>query len=134
MLGAKDKATLHLKACSTDISVLTRKQGTKTAIRKKVMEAMKVSPIARSFQAFSSISPCNLRQKYPKIGPKKAHFYLSEWDTEWELFYACKLLYEAAYGDDWREELLEQAYLLWMVRGRDEEGRLIMWEIPNEDR
>lgn len=68
----------------------------------------------------------------PKIGPKKAYEALKECETEWELFKACHVLYFKTYEENWKEELLEQAHLLWMVRERDEEGKLVMWEIPNE--
>lgn len=67
----------------------------------------------------------------PKIGPKKAYEALKEANDEKDLFYAVKELYVKTYEENWEEELLEQAHLLWMVRARDEEGNLIMWEIPD---
>jgi hypothetical protein len=44
----------------------------------------------------------------------------------------CKIrdLYIKKFGDDWEAELLEQARLLWMVAELDENGKPVMWEIP----
>lgn len=67
----------------------------------------------------------------PGIGPKKAYEALKEDATEMALFETVCWFYCDKYEEEeWLERLKEQAYLLWMVRERDEEGKLIMWRIP----
>jgi hypothetical protein len=39
-------------------------------------------------------------------------------------------LYMGAFGDDWEAEMLEQARLLWMVAELDEDGKPMMFELP----
>ena len=68
----------------------------------------------------------------PKIGPKKAYEALKECRTEQHLYSRCKAFYQGVYEEHWEDELEEQAHLLWMVRERDEDGKLIMWKKPNE--
>ena len=69
----------------------------------------------------------------PGIGPAKAYEYLKHFDTEYNLYAACADIYKEVCRKkeiDYKELLLEQAYLLWMVRGRDANNQLIMWEAP----
>lgn len=66
----------------------------------------------------------------PRVGPKKAYDFLKNCEDEKGLFSVVKDQYINQYEDNWEKELLEQAYLLWMVRERDEEGNLLMWKIP----
>lgn len=66
------------------------------------------------------------------IGPVKAYAALSQCSTEAALFASARSVYETVYGEAWREELYEQAYLVWMVRERDAEGNLVMWRCPDE--
>lgn len=70
----------------------------------------------------------------PRIGDVKAYEALKDCKTEVELYTACQSLYFHAYKGEveWFVELEEQAHLLWMVRERDEDGNLVMWEAPNE--
>ncbi|HET8689279.1 MAG TPA: hypothetical protein VFM18_21925 [Methanosarcina sp.] len=64
----------------------------------------------------------------PNIGPKKAYELLVNTNTKEEAEKAVVEAYKGAYGDNWREEMLEQAQLVWMVRELDEEGNPVMWE------
>lgn len=66
------------------------------------------------------------------VGPVKAYSALCEATTEEEMFSAARAVYEKVYGEAWREELYEQAHLVWMVRERDDEGKLVMWRCPDE--
>ncbi|MBL4940497.1 MAG: hypothetical protein JKY81_02395 [Colwellia sp.] len=69
----------------------------------------------------------------PGIGKVKAYEYLKNFDTEYDLYSACADIYKEVCRKkeiDYKELLLEQAYLLWMVRGRDANNQLIMWEPP----
>ena len=52
--------------------------------------------------------------------------------TEEELFRAVSTAYQDKYGDTHLERLLEQGRLLWMHDTLDEEGRVILWELPFE--
>lgn len=40
--------------------------------------------------------------------------------------------YKGLYGDDWRDNLLEQGRLLWMTRKLHEDGSPVLWEIPDD--
>ena len=66
----------------------------------------------------------------PGCGPKKAFEALKPCTTVDELFLAVKDLYVIKFGDSWESELLEQGQLLWMVAELDEEGKPVMWCIP----
>jgi len=77
-------------------------------------------------------------QGIPGIGPKKAEKILAECDSELSMYLA---VWEA-YGEymntqgDYPEQdevdavLLENAYLLWMVRELDSDNKPVMWEPP----
>lgn len=66
----------------------------------------------------------------PRAGPRKAYETLNTLDTELEMYKAVYELYEEKYPENALEELLEQAYLLWMVRELDKEGNPVMWVPP----
>lgn len=68
----------------------------------------------------------------PRGGPALAYKTLAECETEEELYRAVAALYKAKMGEAWPTYLLEQAQLLWMIRGLDEEGQPIMWELKEE--
>ena len=65
------------------------------------------------------------------IGPVKAFEILKDTKTPDESFKAVLEAYRGVYGDDAEKELLEQGQLLWMVRELDEEGKPVMWRLPN---
>lgn len=67
----------------------------------------------------------------PKSGPKKAYNILANTKTREEAEKAVVEAYKGFYGDSWREEMLEQGQLLWMVRELDEEGKPIMWRLSD---
>lgn len=66
-----------------------------------------------------------------KCGPVKAFETLSNTKTPDEAFKAVLEAYRGVYGDDAEKELLEQGQLLWMIRELDDEGKPIMWRLPN---
>lgn len=68
----------------------------------------------------------------PRGGPVKAFNTLHGLTSEEEMFNAVAALYEASYGDTWREEMEEQANLLWMVREFDEEGNIVPYVMFDE--
>lgn len=68
----------------------------------------------------------------PRGGPVLAYSTLSELTTEEEMFNAVLGLYEGRCGDTHREDMLEQAYLLWMVRELYEDGSPVMWRMYDE--
>lgn len=73
----------------------------------------------------------------PRKGPVKALDILSGADTYPDMLKAVRDAYKAVYEDDWDKELLEQARLLWMVCDLDEDGKPVMFELPEwlyEDR
>jgi 5'-3' exonuclease len=67
----------------------------------------------------------------PSAGPAKAIEALTGLSTERSMYEAVLALYEDKYPENALEELVEQAYLLWMVRELDADGQPIMWEVPN---
>lgn len=71
----------------------------------------------------------------PKCGPVKAEKILGDTQVSTEMFQRVREAYRGFYGDTTLadENLLENARLLWMVRELDEEGKPIMWEMPDED-
>jgi hypothetical protein len=52
----------------------------------------------------------------PKVGPVKAFETLNGLETEQEMFQACAFQYHRVYGDKWREALIENARLLWLIQ------------------
>jgi len=66
----------------------------------------------------------------PGCGPTKAYPSLKDCNSEQELFTAVKELYVLKFGDGWAEEMLEQGRLLFMVQELDEDGKPIMWQLP----
>lgn len=67
------------------------------------------------------------------LGPVRADKILSNTQTLPEAWKAVVEAYKGFHGDVWKERLLENAQLLWMVRELDEEGKPVMWEMPDED-
>ncbi len=65
----------------------------------------------------------------PRKGPVEAFKLLANTTTHEEMEKAVIEAYKAVYGDTWREELLEQGQLLWMVRDFDEEWKPVMWNL-----
>jgi len=66
----------------------------------------------------------------PGAGPRAAFNALNNVKTVDEALLAVKGLYAKKFGDKWKEELLEQGRLLWMVEKLDDAGKPVMWEIP----
>lgn len=66
----------------------------------------------------------------PGAGPAKAYQALKDVDSIEDAYKAVKELYFNKFGDEWKEHLLEQGRLLWMVDELDDEGKPVMWEIP----
>lgn len=66
----------------------------------------------------------------PRVGPVKALEILDGLDTYEDMLKAVRDAYRDKYGDEWDVHFLEQAQLLWMVRELDEEGKPVMFEIP----
>lgn len=71
----------------------------------------------------------------PKCGPVKADKILGDTQIPAEMFKAVREAYRGFYGDAALadEKLLENARLLWMVRELNEEGKPVMWEMPDAD-
>lgn len=65
----------------------------------------------------------------PGNGPVAAYNLLSEAKTIEDMERAVIEAYKGFYGDSWKEEMLEQGQLLYMIRDLDAEGKPIMWEI-----
>lgn len=68
----------------------------------------------------------------PKYGPLKTFKLLGECKDTTEAFNRVVEAYRGLYGDVWKEQLVEQARLLWMVR-EIKDGQPVMWELPNVD-
>lgn len=66
----------------------------------------------------------------PRVGPSKTFELLSELDAYEDMLKAVRDAYRDKYGDEWDVHFLEQAQLLWMVRELDEDGKPVMFEIP----
>lgn len=66
----------------------------------------------------------------PKVGPVKVYSVLKDCHTEKEMFDVVLNLFKSYYGDMARQEMLEQARLVWMVRELDKDGNPVMWEFP----
>lgn len=69
----------------------------------------------------------------PGNGPVEAYKLLSEAQTYEEMEKIVSEAYRAFYGDAWKEEMREQAQLLWMIRELDEEGNPVMWKFMDEE-
>ena len=68
----------------------------------------------------------------PGAGPAAVKRALEGLDTYSDAIRAVKELYVKKFDDDWEANMLEQGRLLWMVAELDEEGKPVMWEIPEE--
>ena len=64
------------------------------------------------------------------IGPKKAYPALVGLENELDMWTVVCAYYLGKHGDNWREYLMEQAHLLWMVRAVNMQGDPVMWEPP----
>lgn len=69
----------------------------------------------------------------PKFGPVAAFKLLHDVNTEYDCYKLVSEKYIGVYGDEWKEKLLEQAYLLWMIRELNEDGSPKMWEPPKKE-
>lgn len=69
----------------------------------------------------------------PRCGPVKAYKLLEGCEEEMEMFKVVLGAYEEKYAENAREELLEQARLLWMVQELDSKGKPVMWGFPDEE-
>lgn len=80
----------------------------------------------------------------PGTGPKTAADLLGELSSERDLFAACAYAYQQKYGDSWKEYLLENFRLLYLIRDRSwldiqQSGNEYHcslkkhWEIPYDD-
>lgn len=68
----------------------------------------------------------------PKGGPVLAYKHLHDAEDEAQLFERVAALYQEKFGDEWRDKMLEQCRLAWMVRELDEEGFPVMYEMYDE--
>lgn len=68
----------------------------------------------------------------PRCGPKRAFELLEGGQSEHHLFKAVSGAYRDKFGDDWRDKMLEQARLAWMVTELDSSSQPVMWEINEE--
>lgn len=68
----------------------------------------------------------------PKKGPAEAYKLLSGLEEYADMEKAVVEAYRVFYGDSWREELMEQAHLLWMIRELDEEGNPVFFKLKGE--
>ena len=69
----------------------------------------------------------------PGNGPVEAYKLLSELQVCADMEKAVIEAYKGFYGDSWKEEFMEQAQLLWMVRELDFAGEPIMYKMLNEE-
>lgn len=60
----------------------------------------------------------------PKAGPVAAFNLLGDAESCADCLDRVRTRYTEVYPDDWKEQLREQCDLLWMVRGRNEDGSL----------
>jgi len=63
----------------------------------------------------------------PKYGPVKVASLLASSTSTGECLDIVRQEYRNVHGDSWKEALREQSNLLWMVRERDEYGKLVMF-------
>lgn len=68
----------------------------------------------------------------PRCGPVTAYESLHDCETEAELFERVAKLYQDKYGDSWRDEMLEQCRLAWMVRELCEDGSPVQYVMYDE--
>lgn len=68
----------------------------------------------------------------PRGGPVLAFDTVDPCEAEEEMFNAVLGLYEKRCGETYREDMLEQAHLLWMVRELHEDGSPVMWRMYDE--
>lgn len=67
----------------------------------------------------------------PGGGPKLAFKLLEGGRSESDMFTAVAQRYADKFGDGWEEQLMEQAYLLYMCTELNEGGSPVMWEKPD---
>lgn len=68
----------------------------------------------------------------PRGGPALAYKSLYDAETEAELFERVAGLYKDKFGETWREEMLEQCQLAWMIRELDEDGKIVPYKMFDE--
>ena len=68
----------------------------------------------------------------PGQGFGAAYQYMKDVKTEEEMFTILKELYVKKFGDMWEEAMLEQGRLLWMATELTDDGKAVMWEVPEE--
>jgi len=68
----------------------------------------------------------------PSIGPKGAFDILEDIYSKEDAEKAVIEAYRAYYGESWKEELIEQGRLLYMIREVDQDGKPIMWNLLND--
>jgi hypothetical protein len=68
----------------------------------------------------------------PKHGPVKVYDILGGATSTKDYLDRVQSAYQSVYPDDWKSQLREQCDLLWMVRGRNEDGSLKFFN-PKED-
>lgn len=67
----------------------------------------------------------------PGCGAVNAFKHLAACSTPDEAYKAVLEAYRALYGASAEEQLLEQGRLLWMTRALDDDGKPVLWELPN---
>lgn len=67
----------------------------------------------------------------PGIGPRKAYNMLTDLKEYPDMENVVKEAYRAFYGDSWKEELEEQAALVYMIREVDEDGEYVKWRLKD---
>lgn len=68
----------------------------------------------------------------PKFGPKAAYEILHSLESIEDMENAITRAYASVYPETWREEMKEQAQLLYMIRELDGEGNPKMWKFLDE--
>jgi hypothetical protein len=63
-------------------------------------------------------------------GPVFAYNLLHDAKSERECYELVAELYIKTYGDEWKNKILEQSSLLWMVRETNEDGSPVLWLPP----
>lgn len=67
----------------------------------------------------------------PGQGAGAAWQYLEKVTTEAEVFSVVQGLYIKKFGNEWEEAMLEQGRLLWMAQELNEDGTVVLWEVPD---
>lgn len=84
---------------------------------------------------YSQVVTGDTTDNYPGLpggGPALAYKHLHDAEDEAQLFERVAGLYQKKFGEEWREKMLEQCRLAWMVRELDDDGFPIMYEMYDE--